>query len=83
MIQNLTQKASTGSRLANDLLNRLNASYSAVPRGHSIMTQVKVTRRGPPGMQLNQQNAKAMLQQAFDQLKELYEAIQVGKSLAR
>jgi hypothetical protein len=47
------------------------------------MTQVKVTRRGPPGMQLNQQNAKAMLQQAFDQLKELYEAIQVGKSLAR
>jgi len=82
VIQTLSGRA-PGSKLANDMLQKLNMAYGAVTESVSVMTQIKVTKRGPGNMPLTPPNAKQMLQKLFVQLKDLHECCNVGKAVGR
>jgi len=63
--------------------DKLNNMYGQLSGNVHVMNQVKVTRRGVPGMPLNERNCKAMLHKVFSELKTLCECINLGKALAK
>ena len=80
MIQTVGTRA-PGSKLAQEVGSRLNHYYGQVAQAVSVMTQVKVTKKGPSGVSLTTASAKSMLQTVFNQIKELNEATTIGKGV--
>ena len=80
MIQLLSAKTGEMSAQIRDKLNNM---YGQLSGNVHVMNQVKVTRRGVPGMPLNEKHCKAMLHKVFSQLKTLCECINLGKALAK
>lgn len=74
--------AKTGEMSA-QIRDKLNNMYGQLSGNVHVMNQVKVTRRGVPGMPLNEKNCKAMLRKVFSELKTLCECINLGKALAK
>lgn len=74
--------AKTGEMSA-QIRDKLNNMYGQLSGNVHVMNQVKVTRRGVPGMPLNERNCKAMLHKVFSELKTLCECINLGKALAK
>ncbi len=80
VIQLLSGKTTDMSCQIRDKLNTL---YGVLSGNVHVMNQVKVTRRGVPGMPLTDRNCKAMLHKVFQELKNLCECTNLGKALAK
>ena len=63
--------------------DKLNNMYGQLSGNVHVMNQVKVTRRGVPGMPLNEKMQSHAAQGCFSERKTLCECINLGKALAK